>query len=251
MPQPVRGPGRCGKATILWHLNPHPSQGSPGCGPLRPPSPAVAPTLVSPASGPEPQGLRLLRGGQRSALSLSCSTGVNVRRSSRPQPCLHADAVCGVSLGPYESCRKDGFDGPDVRARAGPTAGLQRGTGALPALRVGLQGAGRACGPRHAGPRGRGSAPREAGGVDRRGPWARASTARLLRAGPCDRNGLPGSYVSVGRRAGPQSRGPAGAAARNRLPPPRRPPRRGREQKVSWRVRGRALCPTCTPYLCC
>lgn len=183
MPQPVRGPGRCGKATVLWHLNPHPSQGSPGCGPLRPPSPAVAPTLVSPASGPEPQGLRLLRGGQRSALSLSCSTGVNVRRSSRPQPCLHADAVCGVSLGPYESCRKDGFDGPDVCARAGPTAGLQRGAGALPALRVGLRGAGRACGPRHAGPRGRGSAPREAGGVDRRGPWARASTARLLRLG--------------------------------------------------------------------
>lgn len=152
---------------------------------------------------------------------------------------------------PLRELSKRWVYGPDVRAWAGPTAGLQRGTGALPALRVGLRGAGRTCGPRHAGPRGRGGAPLEAGGVDRRGPWARASTARLLRAGPCDRNGLPGSYVSVGRRAGPQSRGPAGAAARNRLPPPRRPPRRGREQKVSWHVRGRALCPTCTPYLCC
>lgn len=189
MPQPVRGPGRCGKATVLWHLNPHPSQGSPGCGPLRPPSPAVAPMLVSPASGPEPQGLRLLRGGQRSALSLSCSTGVNVRRSSRPQPCLHADAVCGVSLGPYESCRKDGFDGPDVRARDGPTAGLQRGAGALPAFRVGLWGARRACGPRHAGPREWGGAPREAR-PGRRAGWTAAGPGPGLPQRVCSGLGL-------------------------------------------------------------
>lgn len=47
---------------------------------------------------------------------------------------------------PLRELSKRWVYGPDVRARAGPTAGLQRGAGALPALRVGLQGAGRACG---------------------------------------------------------------------------------------------------------